>query len=297
MAHAQEDKYYLLDSAGNPVGPASATRIIQLVASGQASRRTPVNLVGASTWAPIEEWPSLNAHLPRTSQAQSTNSAQSMGATSKRAVILLGAAAAAALLLLVLIMIGARYSQVSENAPTNAPPATLGSAAPFPAPAEPTPPPTAADQVLASTTWRMAFRAAKPLMRDTVNDIDQGTALFALWSMKKLRFADVSVVNDETTPQLVLKDSVEELGKRLCYSGSLVQIEVERIQSEKMTNGLLLTPGGSLIRFFAAGSSGSLVQGDQARICGAVTGKHDYANSAGGTGHAIKVVGMFAAQP
>jgi len=57
--------------------------------------------------------------------------------------------------------------------------------------------------------------------------------------------------------------------------------------------GLVMSNAGNLFHFDAVGSTGTLVGTNYARICGVITGLYDYSNSAGGTGHAVQIVGMF----
>jgi hypothetical protein len=134
------------------------------------------------------------------------------------------------------------------------------------------------------------------MMTDTANDDSDGTMLFAAWASNHMRWTDVAVTKDETTYALTRKDSDEARGKRLCASGSIIQIEVHKLKDQgigKLATGLLMSYGGNIFEFMAAGSTGDLVQNSQARLCGVVTGTYDYTNSAGGTGHAVTVVGMF----
>lgn len=146
-------------------------------------------------------------------------------------------------------------------------------------------------QKLGSFSQALVF--AKPKMEDTYAKIDAGTALFALWSIKKLRWSDISVSKNETTVASVLKDSEAARGKRMCFSGTIIEIAVEKTEEGKVFNGLIVDPQMDLYRFNAVGSTGDLVAKSNARFCGIVTSKFDYPNSAGGTGHAIKIVGMF----
>jgi hypothetical protein len=90
-----------------------------------------------------------------------------------------------------------------------------------------------------------------------------------------------------------MKDPEAERGKRLCSLGTINQIEVDRSAGSPIYNGGLMTPGFDSVRFSAVGSSGDLVEGSGARICGIVTGKYSYSNAGGGTTHAVYLVGMF----
>ncbi len=142
-------------------------------------------------------------------------------------------------------------------------------------------------------SYEGALEYTKPKMEDSVNKLDEGTALLALWSAKSLRWNDVAVAKNETSFAAVLKDPDEARGKRVCVSGSLVQIEVEKTAMGKIFSGLLHDYSGNLYNFQAVRSSGELVARSQARMCGVITGKYDYSNSGGGMGHAINIVGIF----
>lgn len=166
------------------------------------------------------------------------------------------------------------------------------------APVIPEPPPvreeSPIDVIARLDTFTEALAMAKPRMGDSTGGrSDPGAVLFSGWAMAKMKWADVAVTKDETTVALVRKDSDEERGKRLCTSGSIIQISTEKTSRGKAYEGLLHTDGGNLIDFIMVGSSGALVEHSYTRLCGVVTGTYDYPNSGGGTGHAVTIVGMF----
>ncbi len=138
-----------------------------------------------------------------------------------------------------------------------------------------------------------AFAVARPFMVDQANDTSAGGALFAVWSLEHLRWTDVAVTHDETTFARVRKDVDAERGKRLCVGGAIIQIEAVKQPQGTLFDGLLLSVDGELHHFLAVKSTGDLVKNSTGRLCGFVTGRYDYSNSGGGTGHAIDVVGMF----
>lgn len=166
-------------------------------------------------------------------------------------------------------------------------------AGPSGAPPQPQGGPGATEQILAATTLPEAIALAKPHMTDVRDDISPGARLLARWSMKHLKLSDVHVTKDETSFALVQKDPDEERGKRLCYGGTIVQIHADKSEYGKGFSGILMTRRAELFRFFVAGSSGRLIEDSWARLCGVVIGNYTYANSGGGTGHAVYVVGMF----
>jgi hypothetical protein len=161
-------------------------------------------------------------------------------------------------------------------------------AVPAPEPVE-----SLAEHIMKLSDYTDALAYAKPMMEDTENKDSDGAVLLAVWASEGMKWTDVAVAKDETTFALVRKDSDEARGKRLCTNGRIVQIEVLHQDGAKLFYGLLLSGGGSIYQFIAAGSSGDLVQRSHARFCGVVTGKYDYSNSGGGTGHAVSLVGMF----
>ncbi len=139
-----------------------------------------------------------------------------------------------------------------------------------------------------------AFVFSKPLMADTVAADSGGSALFALWGARRMRWSDVYVQADETTFAKVRKDSSDQIGKRMCSAGQVVEIHAEKpATGGHVASGLLMSDSEHIYRFIAAGSSGDLGQDSRANFCGFVTGNYDYPNSMGGTGHAVTVVGMF----
>ena len=189
--------------------------------------------------------------------------------------------------------------------PAHAPPATASTPRPTarqPAAEPPADPPREEEEdegallvkkVITAETLPDAIAAILPKMTDTANDVSPGAVLMALWGAKKMRWEDVDIKKDETSFALVRKDADEARGKRMCVSGPIIQIQVEKLPTGKIATGLLMSYSQNLIHFAAVGSSGDLVEQHSARICGVVIGNYEYSNSGGGTGHAVQLVGMF----
>jgi hypothetical protein len=139
-----------------------------------------------------------------------------------------------------------------------------------------------------------AFAFAKPNMVDVETNDSGGTALFALWGARRMRWADVYVTTDETTFATVQKDSSEQLGRRMCSAGVVAEIHADKPGTGgHIAHGQLISDSGHIYHFVAAGSSGDIGEESRANFCGFVTGNYDFSNSVGGTGHAVTVVGMF----
>lgn len=130
----------------------------------------------------------------------------------------------------------------------------------------------------------------KPLARDyTPGNLNYGAICAATWSITNLHAKDVIVKNDETTPGLVMKNSAKEIGKRICATGSIIEIHEE----DKFAEGLLSSYSGNLYHFITVGDTGTIQEHSEARLCGFVLGQYHYNNSGGGMGHATDLVGMW----
>ena len=155
------------------------------------------------------------------------------------------------------------------------------------------PPETPAEEIVKLRTLPEALSLAKPYMTEVYGETSEGTRLLVLWALSQMTWDHVGVEEDETTHAEVLKDVELERGKRLCWRGSVIQIVADRSLGDAVYTGLLYSSQGDLYHFYGVGSSGDLVEDSYARFCGIATGKFDYPNSVGGTGHAIELVGMF----
>lgn len=153
--------------------------------------------------------------------------------------------------------------------------------------------PTPLEVIQTKVTLTGAIEYARPLMSDTVDEASPGALLLALWSARKLTWPELAVSKNETSFARVRKDSDAERGKRMCVKGRIIQITKDATAGETMFIGLMLLGYTEIARFYAVGDTGDLVDNSRARFCGVVTGTYDYANSAGGTGHAVSLVGMF----
>lgn len=164
-------------------------------------------------------------------------------------------------------------------------------AAPVVSPSKPEPSPL---EVLRSkVTLADAIDQVKSKMSDTDDERSPGAALLGIWSSDHLKWADVAVAKNETSFALIRKDSDANRGKRMCLRGEIIQIEKEKAEGVSLFSGLILNGSGDITNFIAAGSTGALVAGSGARLCGVVIGTYEYSNSGGGKGHAISLVGMF----
>jgi hypothetical protein len=155
---------------------------------------------------------------------------------------------------------------------------------------------TLAALLTVATTPEAVVTLLKPSMKqENLNVHNDGSQLFAWWGAEHTQTIFDSDRATETSFALVRKDADEELGRRMCAAGMIVEIHKEVFSGRKFFWGLLVARGGTsnLVSFWAVGSTGRLVENSWAGFCGFVTGTYDYSNSSGGTGHAVEVVGHF----
>lgn len=137
-----------------------------------------------------------------------------------------------------------------------------------------------------------AIASARGEMADTQETFSDGAQDLVLWAQDRLEWKDLAAV-PVTKAALVMKDSDEQFGKRICASGMIVEISAVDIAGKAYVGEIVNEDSGNTFRFIALRSTGDIVQQSDARFCGIVTGKVDYANSMGGETHAIQLVGMF----
>jgi len=165
---------------------------------------------------------------------------------------------------------------------------------PAPIPVEVPKPPTLGETLEKAKTYQEMWAICSPLLRDeSPGTNNPGKICMAIWAGKNFKWDMVKVIKNETTPGLVFKNSEKEVGKKLCVSGTIIQIS--ETASLNISEGLLHSNTGQLFNFVNAGSSGNLDkdENDHGRFCGVVVGTYTYSNSGGGTGHAVDVVGMW----
>lgn len=123
-------------------------------------------------------------------------------------------------------------------------------------------------------------------------DLSVGAAKLALWSAANLRWSELQEI-PAGKYAMVMKDPDTQRGSRICTSGQIIEIAVDRTVSPKIFLGGMFDDSGRLYRFIAVGSTGEIVAESRAKFCGIVTGQQHYENSAGGVAHSVHLVGMF----
>jgi hypothetical protein len=174
-------------------------------------------------------------------------------------------------------------------------PPTLDATTAAAAAAEPEPPrePTLSERVHGTDSLSGAILILAPHMGDvTDGTIHPTAALLAIWQSKHLRWNDLELMPDVRRAD-VMKDPDSHRGRKLCASGSIIEIHADNTVNPPVFFGGLMTSSYDMVRFVAVRSTGDLVQGSVGRFCGIVTGLESYANTGGGTTHAVFSVGMF----
>jgi hypothetical protein len=164
--------------------------------------------------------------------------------------------------------------------------------APSIAPAAPPPPLSPLEQILEKREFADALLYATTRMEDTVNTVSIGAQLLAAWLNKNGCFTDVRPTGAGTSVLKVKKNPDLERSMRLCVKGVIVEIHAEK-QIPGLYSGSIMLPGMNFVHFISFGSTGELVDGSAARLCGVVTGLYAYDNVSGGQTQAVQVVGMF----
>jgi hypothetical protein len=105
--------------------------------------------------------------------------------------------------------------------------------APIPPPApQRAPEVTPIEYIMTAHTLKGAMKVARPRMSDESDGKDSdGAVLLALWAAGNMHWSDVSVATDETSFALIRKDPDAERGKRLCTSGTVLEIHVEKFSA------------------------------------------------------------------
>lgn len=150
---------------------------------------------------------------------------------------------------------------------------------------------TVGEKLASTANIADALALLLPTLKDTENELDPGTMLFAVWAAMHLTWADL-LQQPETHYGLVMKDADAERGNRMCGGASIVEIAVDDSAGVKLYRGIMIA-NYHVASFIAVGSTGHLVERSHARFCGIVMGRHSYANAGGGTTHSVSLVGMF----
>ena len=148
------------------------------------------------------------------------------------------------------------------------------------------------------TDIHKAIQLDLPLMTDENDAPSQGTILFAEWAAMNMTWKALESVKP-TSWGMVMKNSSAVRGRRICASGTVVQIQDQTPThsgadtGQDIFSGAIIDDEGNPFRFVAVKSTGDIVARSSATFCGIVMGTDEYSNTVGGTAQTVRIVGMF----
>lgn len=274
---------------GEPVGPLSTDLVVRGIQAGRVPAHAAVMDAADGAWRPLSTVPTFATALqggvlpaqPPT-PAEATLPPLPSQTRWQPVVGILG--------VLVLIPVAlslfskSRQPEATRPATTAPPPVTVT--------AKPEPPrePALAEKLRDTKRLPDALALLVADIEDTRDKPDRASSILALWMGEHPSWSAIERL-PETTHAKIMKDSESERGKRLCVSGQVVQIAKE--QGTKLFFGTMSDDSGRMTYYYAAGSTGDIVDGHRARFCGVSAGRFSYENTGGGTTHAVRLVGMF----
>lgn len=127
----------------------------------------------------------------------------------------------------------------------------------------------------------------------TNNEMPKALGELAAWhTAVGITWKDINAI-PETTYGKVMKDPITEGGKRLCVSGTVIEINADHSVQPPMYHAGIMSDSFKATRVLAVGSTGEIEADKHARFCGIVTGAVSYDNAGGGTTNAPYLIGMF----
>jgi hypothetical protein len=285
------------------VGPCAEQDVVSALAAGRLGPPTVCRLIGDAEWRSLRTHAAFAIAMEQRATRQASQEqpppvvARLVPARTRSGVVYVGIAIAVGLL-----CVGGVVRAVSTSHNT---PAVASISEPIREP-PPHPKPTATAPTISPMEkatadiskvdkLELAVSVALPLMTDTHDEDSAGAGLLAAWSAEHAKWSDFSLPGTrlETTFDEMQKDPDKGRGKRTCVSGEIIEIHATKLGAEGGDTGLLMGAGMRLVRFLSVGSSEGIVRDSRTSFCGVAIGQYDYANSAGGTGHAVEIVGMF----
>ena len=124
------------------------------------------------------------------------------------------------------------------------------------------PAPTPLEQVMAADNFYNAYQEAKPYLSDTVGEPSPGAAMLALWFGERGHWNDVHPTFPGPKVKQVKKDIASARGRFTCVKGTIVQLARDPTAS-RLFVGTLATSEFDFVHYFAGGSTGDLVDGEE----------------------------------
>jgi hypothetical protein len=280
-------QWYLMHE-GKTAGPVDGEEIFRL---GKAGELFPSMHVRdeAGAWAPILQSPFASvvtiveprlAAKPQTAGAAASLKRIAIGVV----VVIVGLIAA--------LMVAVAIGRAVSKRPAAPPLPVVEAVAEAPKPKVVTP----VERLARVGTLAEAITIAKPMMDDTQGEqVSPGAAVLALWwSQHSDRWTELMAMPD-TRRADILKDPDFYRGRRICMTGTVVQIFRDKTAGSPapIYLGVMSHGYANFVRFLAVQSTHGVVEDTAARFCGIAIGTQSYPNVSGGTTIAVQVVGEF----
>lgn len=140
-----------------------------------------------------------------------------------------------------------------------------------------------------------ALELTVPLMSDVDpgEPWSEGATLLAAWMDLRYFWPELRAMPDTKRAE-IMKDSDTTRGRRICVSGTVIEIKREKSYPfHAYVGGLNQGYGMNVVRFIAVGSTEGILENKWARLCGITPGLYNYSNTSGGEVHAVGIVGAF----
>lgn len=154
--------------------------------------------------------------------------------------------------------------------------------------------PTAAELLPDVIRLDVALRLTVPLMDDVSGNTpaSPGAILLASW-MSTHGYWDALLAMPDSKRAEIMKDSEAMRGRRICVSGTVVEIARDKTAPFQLYIGGMSQGMANFVRFLAVGSAEGVLENQWARFCGITPGTQNYPNVSGGETHAVQIVGSF----
>lgn len=296
MSDTTPGTWYVTSPGKEPTGPHSTAEVVGAIHLRQLGPGTHVRASDADPWQPLETVSPFAAVVAGLQQSSAGVAPAIVPPTNQTSFLPkgpLGWIAVGALGLVALNEWGsAAWLLITGKPPSKAPPAATATVQAEPASTIDPATKALADFIASlgeEKTLGGAIFKTKRLMKDKHNASDDGADLLVNWmSTHGLNWLELHNMPETSIPKMK-KDPDAERGKRICISGTIVEIQ----RTNGVFAGNIINDAVEVVTFLAAGDTGNLVGNSTAKFCGIATGLFSYSNTAGGTTNAVRVAGAF----
>ncbi|HEY3494746.1 MAG TPA: hypothetical protein VGK73_08680 [Polyangiaceae bacterium] len=262
---------------GEVTGPMDAAEVRRGIDQGRVTRGFMLRDDAGSEWVPIERSPFAGPLGPQSPKSH-------MGGA------MLGIIAALAITAAIVFFAtegppdDRSLDPVADTGPVSA--SSLAAESPAPEVA-------IGDRMGRAASLSEAINILRPHMGDAMGEAPHpSAAVLAMWMNHRRFWPSLQRMSDSSRAE-AMKDSAAHRGLRICTTGSVVEIYADRSVDPPVYLGGMMTQSYDMVRFIAVKSTNGITEGAPGRLCGIIVGTQTYPNAAGGTSHALFVVGSF----